>query len=360
VPGLSPPSRRDRHGVFLTDVIVELGLVEEPTVERAIETARESAKTPERCLLDEGAIDERQLSIARAERNGLDHVDLDVFDVDPEAASLIDPLTAARSVAMPIGFAPDGALIVAFEDPTNMLGISDIEVIAKAEVRPVIAMGTQIRRLVESLPARAPRPRPEPHARPAPTPSEPDEREPEPEPDPEPDVPEEPKPSPPPLRPVPEPEPTPAPEPEPAAPDPAPEPEPPAPDPAPEPEPAAPDPEPEPEPSAPDPVPEPEPSAPDQAPDVAPEPPPAAELSATLLSLQDRTREAIALAEAAESRMQEMESVDDRAEKAERELFATEERVAALERRITEIGAAAERARAASAELAALTSSSPP
>jgi outer membrane biosynthesis protein TonB len=336
VPGLSPPSRRDRHGVFLTDVIVELGLVEEPTVERAIETARESARTPERCLLDEGAIDERQLSIARAERNGLDHVDLDVFDVDLEAATLIDPSTAARAIAMPIGFAPDGALIVAFEDPTNMLGISDIEVIAKAEVRPVIAMGSQIRRLVESLPASAPRPRPTPQARPAPAPPEPAPAPPEPEsespepespepelaPKPEPDVPEEPEPSPPPLRPVPEPDPAPA-------PDPQPEPEPPS----------APDPEPE--------------------PDAAPEPPPAAELSATLLSLQDRTRQAIALAEAAESRMKEMESVDDRAQKAEHELFATEERVAALERRIAEIGAAAERARAASAELAALTSNSP-
>jgi MshEN domain len=316
--GVTPPSGRDHHGVFLTDVIVELGFADEGPVKEAENLARESAKTPEACLLAMGAIDEHQLSLARAERNGLDHVDLDRFEIDLEAVGLIDRATAARSTALPVAFAPDGALIVAFEDPADMLGISDIEVLAKTEVRPVIATATQIQGMIRGLPDASPRVVAE-------TPAEPE-----------------------PAR---EPQPPPAPVPEPAEPgpdpDPAPEPEP---DPVPEP-----DPKPVPKPEA---EPEPVPVPPEPEPDPQPEPPPAAvvppgengELSSTLIELQERIRAAIALADAAERRIDELEGASE-------ERRAMQARIAELEHRFTEIGAAAEAAREATKELAAQSSS---
>jgi hypothetical protein len=350
--------------VFLTDVIVELGFAEEEVVQRAVDIARESAKRPEACLVDQGEIDERQLSVARAERNGLDHIDLDVYEVDPAATAMVDRATAARSMALPIAFDPDGALIVAFEDPAG-LGVSDIEVVAKTEVRPVIAAAPQIRGLIDSIPEGvrvtraqepepAPAPSPDPQPAPEPTPEQPpapepasEEPEPAPEPDPEPDpAPEPPLPEP---DPVPEPEPDPAPEPPLPEPDPVPEP-PPEPDPAPEPEP-----DPAPEPARLEAVPEPEPTPepePETKPTPEPTPPPAAptavtgkdagELSAALAALQDQAREAVALAQANELRVGDLQ--------------AAQEKVEALEKRFAEISAAAERARAAAAELSDLTS----
>ncbi len=150
--GITPPSNPDRQGAFLTDVIAELGFADHGTVQAAVDATRQSAKSPERYLLDNGVIDEWQLSLAVAERNCLDHVDLDQFEVDLEVAGLIDKATAARYAALPIAFATDGALLVAIEDPFDMLGISDIEVITRNEVRPLIATGTQIQSLIESLP----------------------------------------------------------------------------------------------------------------------------------------------------------------------------------------------------------------
>jgi hypothetical protein len=138
-------------------VIVELGFAGREAVDEAIDAARQLAKTPERYLLETGAIDQRQLSIALAERNGLDHVDLDQFEVDMDAASLIDKPIAARYSALPIAFAPDGALLVAIEDPCDMLGVSDIEVMTRNDVRTVIAMGSQLQAQIERLPDREPR-----------------------------------------------------------------------------------------------------------------------------------------------------------------------------------------------------------
>jgi hypothetical protein len=150
--GVTPPINPDRRGAFLTDVIVELGFADQATLEQVLETTRRSGTTIERSLLDSGVLDEEQLSLAIAERNGLDHVDLDRFDVDMEAAKMVSRSAALRYRAVPIAFAADGALIVAMEDPFDSLGINDIEAMTRSEVRPAIAAASGINGLIERLP----------------------------------------------------------------------------------------------------------------------------------------------------------------------------------------------------------------
>ena len=73
------------------------------------------------------------------------------------AAEMIGRTAALRYCAVPIAFAPDGALIVAVEDPLDVLGVSDIEVMTRCEVRRVIATTSDIRTLAERLPEDAPK-----------------------------------------------------------------------------------------------------------------------------------------------------------------------------------------------------------
>jgi hypothetical protein len=153
VRGVTPPSSREgRKGVFLTDMIVELGFAERARVEEAEEAARTSGKTVEQLLLDAGTVDERQLSLALAERTGLDHVDLREFEVDMKAAECVSRSVAARSRAVPIAFAADGALIVAVQDTFDALAVPRLETTTGREVRPVVASVTAIRHLIERLP----------------------------------------------------------------------------------------------------------------------------------------------------------------------------------------------------------------
>lgn len=156
--GVIAPRDPNRRGAFLTDVVTELGFADPATVEQAVDWTKETGGTPESYLLERGLIDEQQLSVAVAERNGLDHIDLELFAVDPDARTAIGKSMAARYSALPIAYAVDRALLVAVEDPGNMLGVSDIEVMTRSEVRLVIATGTQIRRLIDELPDDPPRP----------------------------------------------------------------------------------------------------------------------------------------------------------------------------------------------------------
>ena len=154
--GVTPPSKPGRRGVFLTDVIVELGFADEKQVDAVVEAARSSAKTVEELLLEHGAVDENQLSLAIAERNGLDHVDLERFEVDMSATAKITRSMGLRHRAVPIAFACDDALIIAVADPFDSMTISDIEEMTKCVVRLAIARPGAIHRLLERLPDDSP------------------------------------------------------------------------------------------------------------------------------------------------------------------------------------------------------------
>jgi MshEN domain len=150
--GVTPPTKVGGTGGFLSDIIVELGFVDGETVEHAIEAARQPGRRVDQVLLETGAMTEGQLARALSERYGLDHVDLDQFEVDMSAAGLISRSSALRYRAVPIAFAADKSLIVAVADPVDTLAINDIEVMTKTEARRAVADGRAIDALAEQLP----------------------------------------------------------------------------------------------------------------------------------------------------------------------------------------------------------------
>jgi hypothetical protein len=151
-PGVTAPSLSAASSRFLSDILVELGFVSESDAEAAVQTARTPGQpTPEKVLLASGAISEDQLARALAERYGLEHIDLTEFPVDASAAGLLRKTAAKRYLAAPVGFADDGALVLAVADPGDALGLSDIAVMTKLAVRPAVAARSQIVKLLDTL-----------------------------------------------------------------------------------------------------------------------------------------------------------------------------------------------------------------
>src|ERR671934_171398 len=149
--GITPPSRRGGSGRPLADVVVELGFLEREQVDAAIAAARSHGQTPARMLLESGAVTADQLARATAERFGLDHLDLNVFNVDMGAANLVNPAAAKRYDAVPVAFADDKTLIVAMADPANVLAVDDLAIMTGLEVRPAVASREDIGALVAKL-----------------------------------------------------------------------------------------------------------------------------------------------------------------------------------------------------------------
>jgi type IV pilus assembly protein PilB len=149
--GITRPSRRGSSPRFLTDVIVDMGLASRGQVEDALEHSRVSGTTPERVLLENGAITQDGLARALAERYGLDHLDLGVFSVDMGAANLVTTAIAKRYQAVPVAFADKRTLLVAMADPSNVLAVDDIAIMTGYEIRVAVAPPDDIAALVSRL-----------------------------------------------------------------------------------------------------------------------------------------------------------------------------------------------------------------
>ena len=149
--GITRPSRRGSSSRFLTDVIVDMGLASRGQVEEAVESSRGLGTTPERVLLDAGALTHDGLSRALAERYGLDHLDLSAFSVDMSAANLVTTTAAKRYQAVPVAFADKRTLLVAMADPSNVLAVDDIAIMTGYEVRVAVAPPDDIAGLISRL-----------------------------------------------------------------------------------------------------------------------------------------------------------------------------------------------------------------
>jgi type IV pilus assembly protein PilB len=149
--GITMPSRRGGSGRVLADVIVDLDFVERGRMDDALSEAIEAGSAPEQVLIAAGDLTEAELARAVAERFGLDHLDLGVYKVDPDAAKLVTPAAVKRYEAVPVSFAGDRTLLVAMSDPANVLAIDDIAVMTGYEVRPAVASPRDIAALLGRL-----------------------------------------------------------------------------------------------------------------------------------------------------------------------------------------------------------------
>ena len=151
VPGLIPPSGTSDPRRRLGDVAVELGFVDRELMEQVMAKEREAQVPMGALLVESGIIDTTRLAQMLAERNSLDYVDLNEFQVDQGAANLVDATEARRCRAIPIAFLDDQVLLVATADPSNVLGADDIAILTGYEVRRAIATPEGIEALISRL-----------------------------------------------------------------------------------------------------------------------------------------------------------------------------------------------------------------
>jgi type IV pilus assembly protein PilB len=142
---------RTRPGRLLGDVIVSLGFCDRDIVEGAVREARAAGRPMGQLLLEQGLIRSDQLSIAIAERFGLQYTNLETLVPDLAAMHLVSPATLRRLQAVPVALRDDETLLVAMVNPSNVLAIDDIAMLTDLRVEPIVVspddLDTLLRRL---------------------------------------------------------------------------------------------------------------------------------------------------------------------------------------------------------------------
>ncbi len=98
-------------------------------------------------LVERGVISREQLAHASAVRAGVG-----LFEpgtpIDSTVTELIDARTVRRYQAVPVRIDPDGRLVVAMADPSNVLALDDLRIITGREIRPMLAPPDEITHLL--------------------------------------------------------------------------------------------------------------------------------------------------------------------------------------------------------------------
>ena len=110
-----------------------------------------AGRSADELLVERKLIDADQLSRAIAERYGLDHVDLNVYNVDMGAANLLSAQAARRYGAVPVGYVDPKTLLLAIADPANVLAIDDIHMITGLNCKIAVAAADDIEALIGRL-----------------------------------------------------------------------------------------------------------------------------------------------------------------------------------------------------------------
>jgi type IV pilus assembly protein PilB len=146
--GLTPPRPKGGRTRPIADVIVDMGLLPRDRVNPIVAEAQAHGLSAEDALLESGAITGDQLSRAVAQRFGLYHVDLTLFQPDLAALNVIPAQMARRLGAAPIGYDDSGRLLVAMSNPSNVLALDDLKLHTGREVRAVVASPEDIDGLI--------------------------------------------------------------------------------------------------------------------------------------------------------------------------------------------------------------------
>jgi len=140
----SPGARRR-----LGDVLVDSGLLTPEQLDRAL-TEQRNAAGPRRRLgqvvSDLGLASERAVAEALANLLGLEMIDLSRLVPAPDVVRLLPRAIAERTRVLVLDRHPNGGLIVAATDPTNVLALDDVKLYTRTnELHVKVATDSQIR-----------------------------------------------------------------------------------------------------------------------------------------------------------------------------------------------------------------------
>jgi type IV pilus assembly protein PilB len=132
----------------LGEILLDEGLVSEAQLMAALDEQMARGQSLGRTLVEIGILTEGQLVAALARQVGMSFVDLDEYQVDRSAVSMVPAALCRRYTVLPVGF-QDGALVLATADPGNVVAVDDVRTVSGMTVLPIVATFENLTRAIE-------------------------------------------------------------------------------------------------------------------------------------------------------------------------------------------------------------------
>jgi len=155
MPNLEPrkgaPAREGRSWGGLGEILLREGLVTDSQLTTALQVAKETEKCLGRVLVEMGLITERVRMRILQQKLGFDIVHINPQRIDRMVLDYLPKSIATKHRLAPVRLDLD-TLVVAMEDPTDVMALDDLKAITGFRVRPVIAGIEEIEAVLRDYP----------------------------------------------------------------------------------------------------------------------------------------------------------------------------------------------------------------
>jgi type IV pilus assembly protein PilB len=142
------PNQKDSEG--LINVLQEIGALDEKQAKEIKIESLTSGKTAESLVKEKGLVDEKQLSRAKAQMQGIQYLSLQETAMSPESLALLPKAVAQRYKVIPFNYSRQtNELSLVMADPTDLGAIEFIEKKTKTKVKPFGADPEQVEQAIE-------------------------------------------------------------------------------------------------------------------------------------------------------------------------------------------------------------------
>jgi len=138
----------------LGELLLERGVIDQDQLTGALAYQRQWGHRLGASLVAKGFMSEGQLAQVLGEALGIKVIDLSSAQIDPRAASLLDPRFCQTHELVPIALVSQGSrrvLTCAMTDPLDMAAVDEIEFTADCKLNPVLSPLSQIRAVLQRV-----------------------------------------------------------------------------------------------------------------------------------------------------------------------------------------------------------------
>ena len=138
----------------LGSLLLRQGLITPEQLELALLEQEQDRRRLGEILVEWGWASSRAIAEALSEQYGIRFLDLQVAEVDERAAALLEHDLAEEYQALPIRFLPDGVLLVAVADPTDVGACDELREAIPVPIRLAVVDRLELAAALQRLRAR--------------------------------------------------------------------------------------------------------------------------------------------------------------------------------------------------------------
>jgi len=138
---------------YLGEYLVKKGVVTEKQIQEALNLQKLNKKQGIKKMLGQVLIElgyckEKDIAQAMAEKTGYEYFSINNMEIDMSCMNLVTPEIAAKYKLIPICMR-DGKLLVAMQNPNDIIAIDDIQILTGLEVEPIVVPDGELLSVIE-------------------------------------------------------------------------------------------------------------------------------------------------------------------------------------------------------------------